>query len=124
LLLFNPKPFVFLSHIKNLKIKIYRTVIFPVVLYGCETWSLTLREERRLRVFENGMLIFGPKSEEDGSWRKLHNDELRGLYSSPNIVRVIKSRRTRLAGNGARTGEVLTGFWLGDPKLKETTGNT
>jgi hypothetical protein len=77
---------------KNLKIKIYKTVILPVVLYGCGTWSLTLREEHRLRVFENRVLrkIFGPKREEDGSWRKLHNDELHRLYSSPNIVRVIK----------------------------------
>jgi hypothetical protein len=79
---------------ENLKIKIYKTVILPVVLYGCETWSLTLREEHRLRFFENRVLrrIFGPKREEDGSWRKLHNDELQSLYSSPNIVRVIKSR--------------------------------
>jgi hypothetical protein len=72
--------------------KLYKTVIFPVVLYGCETWSLTLREEHRLRISENRMLrgIFGPKREEDGSWRKLHNDELHNLYYSPNIVRVIK----------------------------------
>jgi hypothetical protein len=77
---------------KNLKIKIYKTTVLPVVLYGCETWSLTLREEHRLRVFENRVLkrTFGPKGEEDGSWRKLHNDELHSLYSSPNIVRVIK----------------------------------
>jgi hypothetical protein len=70
------------------KIKIYKTVIFPVALYGCETWSQTLREEHRLRIFENGVLrrIFGPKREEDVSWRKLHNDELHSLYSSPNIV--------------------------------------
>jgi hypothetical protein len=82
---------------KNLKIKIYKTVILPVVLYGCETWSLTLGEGHRLRVFENRVLrrIFGPKREEDGSWRKLHNDELHNLYSSPNIVKVIKSRRMR-----------------------------
>jgi hypothetical protein len=82
---------------KNLKIKIYKTVIFPVVLYGCETWSLTLREEHRLRVFENRVLrrIFGSEREEDGSWRKLHNDKLHSLYSSPVIVRVIKSRRMR-----------------------------
>jgi hypothetical protein len=82
------------SHLisKNLKIKIYKTVILSVVLYGCETWSLTLREEHRLRVFENTVLrkIFGTKREKDGSWRKLHNDELHDLYSSPNIVRVIK----------------------------------
>jgi hypothetical protein len=100
----------------NLKIKIYTTVILPVVLYGCETWSLTLREDHRLRVFENRVLrrIFGPKREEDGSWRELHNDELHRLYSSPNIVRVIKSRRMRWAGHVARTGrgEVFTGFWL------------
>jgi hypothetical protein len=78
---------------KNLKIKIYKTVILPVVLYGCETWSLTLGEEHRLRGFENRVLrrIFGPKRKEDGSWRKLHNDELHSLYSSPNIVRVNKS---------------------------------
>jgi hypothetical protein len=93
--------------LKNLKIKIYKTVTLPVVLYGCEIWSLTLREEHRLRVFENRELrrIFGPKREEDGSWKKLHNDELHSLYSSPNIVRVIKSRRMRWAGHVARMGE-------------------
>jgi hypothetical protein len=92
---------------KNLKIKRYKIVILAVVLYGCETWYLTLREEHRLRVFENRVLrrIFGPKREEDGSWRKLHNDELHILYSLPNIVRVIKSRRMRWAGRVARMGE-------------------
>jgi hypothetical protein len=101
LLLFSPKTFVFPSRIKNLKIKIYKTVILPVVLYGCETWSLTLR------VFENRVLrrIFGPKREVDGSWRKLQNDELHSLYSSPNIVRVIKSRGLRWAEHVARVGE-------------------
>jgi hypothetical protein len=106
---------------ENLKIKIYKTVILPVVLYECETWSLTLREEHRLTVFENRVLrkIFGPKSEEDGSWRKLHNDELHDLYSSPNIFRVIKSRRMRWVGHVARMGEVFTGFWLGSRKARD-----
>jgi hypothetical protein len=92
---------------KNLKIKIHTTIILPVVLYGCKTWSLTLREEHRLRVFENMVLrrIFGPKREEvTGEWRKLHNEELNNLYSSPKIVRVIKSRRMRWAGHVARMG--------------------
>jgi hypothetical protein len=95
-----------ISYQKSLKIKIYKIVILPVVLYGCETWSLTLREEHRLRVFENRVLrIFGPKREEDGSWRKLHNDKLHSLYSSPNIVRVIKSIKMRGAGHVARMEE-------------------
>ena len=93
---------------KNLKFKIYRTIIMPVVLYGCETWSLKLREERRLRAFEKSVLrrVFGPKREEvTREWRKLHNEELRDLYSLPNIVRVVKSRRMRWAGHVARMGE-------------------
>ena len=80
----------------------------PVLLYECETWSLTLREERKLRVFENMMLrrIFGPKRDKvTGEWRRLHNKELNDLYSSQNIVRVIKSRRMKLAGHVARMGE-------------------
>jgi hypothetical protein len=97
--------------------------MLPVVLYGYETWSLTLGEEYRLRVFENSVLrkIFGPKTEEGGSSRKLYNDELHSLYSSPNIVRVIKSRRMRWAGHAARMGrgEVFTGFWLGGPKGRD-----
>ena len=80
---------------KKLKVKTYKTIILPVVLYGCETWSLTLREEHRLRVFENKVLrkIFGAKGDKiTGEWRKLHNAELHALYSSPNIIRSYKSR--------------------------------
>jgi len=93
---------------KNLKIKIYRTIILPLVLYGCETWSLTLRKERRLRVFKNRVWrrVFGPKRDEvTGEWRKLHNEELNYLYSLPSIVRVVKSRRMRWAGYVERMGE-------------------
>jgi PAS domain-containing protein len=93
---------------KNIKIKIYRTVILPVVLYWCETWSLTLREEHRLRVFENRALtrIFGlMRDEVKGKWRRLHNEELNDLYSSANIIRVMKSRRMRWARHVARMGE-------------------
>ena len=91
---------------KNLKIKVCRTIILPVVLYGYETWSLTLREERKLRVFENVVLrIFGPRRDEvTGEWRRLHNEDLNDLYSSPDIVRMIKSRRMRWAGHVARNG--------------------
>jgi hypothetical protein len=108
---------------KSLKIKIYKTVILPVVLCGCKIWSLTLREEHRLRVFGNRVLrwIFGPKRKVNGSWIKLHNDELHSLYFSPNIVRVIKSRGMRWAGHVARIGreKVFTRFWLGSPKLRD-----
>jgi hypothetical protein len=106
---------------KNLKIKIYKSIIFPFVLYGCETWSLTWREEHRLRVFEKRVLrrIFGPKREEDRLWRKLHNDELHNLYSSPYIVMVIKSEDEVGRTCGMHGGEVFTGFWLGGPKVRD-----
>jgi len=93
---------------KNLKIKTYRTIILPVVLYGRETWSLTLREERKLSMFENMVMrrIFGPRRDEvTGEWMRLHNEELNDLCSSPNIVRVIKSRRMRWTWHVARMGE-------------------
>jgi hypothetical protein len=93
---------------KNLKIRIYKTTILPVVLYGCEIWSLTLREQHILRVFERRVLrrIFGPKRDEvTGEWRKLHNKEFHYLYSSARIIRIIKSMRMRWAGHVARIRE-------------------
>ena len=106
-----------------LKIEMYRTIILPV-LYGCETWSLTLRQERRLIVFENRVLriIFEPKR--DGvtaEWRKLFNEELNDLYSSPNIGRLMKSRRMWFAVHVARMGgvEVYTEFRWGYVREKD-----
>jgi hypothetical protein len=98
------------SHLlsNNVKVEIHKTIIIPIVLHGCETWSLTLREENRLRVFENTVLrrIFGPRRDEvTGEWRKLHNEELHTLYSSLDIIRQVKSRRMRWAGHVARMGE-------------------
>jgi hypothetical protein len=78
---------------RKINVKMYKTIILPVVLYGCETWSLTLSEEHRLRVFENRVLrrIFGPKRDEVmEEWRKLYSGELHNLYSSPDIIRQIK----------------------------------
>jgi len=100
-------------------------------LYGCEAWSLTLREERKLRVFENMVLrrIFGPRRDEvTGEWRRLHNEELNDLYSSLNIVRVIKSRRMRWAGRVARLGEErgcigCIGSWWGNRKEGDPLGD-
>jgi hypothetical protein len=108
LLSFGAESFVFQVATQNTKIRVCRTIILPVVLYGCETWSLTLREEQRLRVFENRMLrrTFGPKRDEaTGEWRKLHNEKLNDLYSSPSIIWVINARRLRWAGYVARMGE-------------------
>jgi hypothetical protein len=112
---------------KNTKIRIYKTIILPVVLYGCEILSLTLRVEHRLRVFENRMLrrIFGPKKDEvTGDWRKLHNEELHNLYSSPNIIRMIKSSRMKWAGLVARMGEKRNEYRLlvGKPEGKRQLG--
>jgi hypothetical protein len=112
---------------RNLKIIIYKTIILLVVLYGCETWSLTLREEHRLRVFEYRVLrrIFGPKRDEvTGEWRKLHNEELYDLYYSPSIIRIIKSRRMGWAGHVAHMGEKRNAyrFSVGKPEGKRPLG--
>jgi hypothetical protein len=93
---------------ENVKIRIYKIILLPVVMYECETSSLTLREEHRLMVFENRVLmrIFGPeRGEVTGEWRKLHNEELRDLYSSPSIIRILKLKRMRWAGHVALMGE-------------------
>ena len=90
---------------KKLKVNTYKTITLPVILYGCETWYLNLREEHRLRVFENKVLrkIFGAKRDEiTGEWIKLHNAELHALYCSPNIIRNFKLRRLRWVGHVAR----------------------
>jgi hypothetical protein len=112
---------------KNTKIRVYRTIILPVVLYGCETWSLTLREEQRLRVFENRVLrnIFGPKRDEaTGDWRRLHNEERNDLYSSPNIIRVIRSRRMRWVGQVAGMAEKRDAYriMVGRPEGRRPLG--
>jgi hypothetical protein len=112
---------------RNVKVKTYKTIILPVVLYGCETWSLTLREEHRLRVFVNRVLrrIFGPKRDEvTGEWRKLHNEELHNLYSSPDIIRQVKSRRMRWAGHVACMGEERKVYrvLVGKPQGKRPLG--
>jgi hypothetical protein len=100
----------------KVNIRIYKTIILPVILYGCETWSLTLREEHRLGVFENRVLrrIFGAKRDEvTGEWRKLHNEELHDLYSSPSIITIMNSSRMKWTGHVARMGRRGTriGCW-------------
>jgi hypothetical protein len=110
---------------KNIAIRIYKTTILPVLLYGCETWSLTLREEHRLKVLENRVLrgiFFLPKRDEvTGVWRKLHNEELHNLYSSPSLIRVIKSSRMRWAGHAARMGggRMHIGYWWESQKERD-----
>jgi hypothetical protein len=101
----------------------YKTIILPVVLCGYETWSLTVREEQRLRVFENGLLrrIFGPKREEGmGGWRELHIEELHNIYSSTNVIRVMKSKRIRGVGHVAQMGEMRNTYniLVGKPEGK------
>ena len=114
---------------KNVKIQIYRSIILPVVLYGCENWSLILREECWLRVFNSRVLrgIFGPKRDEVSVvWNKLHSEELNDLHSSPNIVWVIKLRRMRWVGHVARMGqrrEAYTGFCWGNLREKDHLGD-
>jgi len=113
---------------KNMMIKIHRTIILPVVLYGCETWSLTLKEERRLRMFENRVLrmILRPKRDEvTGEWRKLHNEELSDLHSSPNIILVIESRTMRWEGHVARIVEWRDVYrvMVGKPERKRPLSN-
>jgi hypothetical protein len=98
-----------------------------VVLYGCETWFLTLREKHRLSEFENRVLrrIFGPKRDEvTEGWRKLHNEELHNLYSSPSIIRMIKSMKMRWAGHVARMGAKWYAYWIlvGNPDGKRSLG--
>jgi hypothetical protein len=93
---FGAEPFVFSSAVENVKVRIYKTIILPVVLYGCETWSLTVSEEHKLSVFENRVLtkIFWPKRDGvTGGWRKLHNEELHDLYTLRSVIRITKSRR-------------------------------
>jgi hypothetical protein len=112
---------------RNVKVKIYKTLILPIVLYGCETWSFTLREEHRLRVFENRVLrrIFGPKRDEVmGEWRKLHSEELHNLYSYPDIIRQVKSRRMRWVGHVARMREERKVYkvLVGKPEAKRPLG--
>jgi hypothetical protein len=112
---------------RNVKVKIYKTVILPVVLYGYETWPLTLRAEHRLTVFENRVLrnIFGPKRNDVmGEWRKLNSEELHNFYSPPNIIRQLKSRRMRWVGHVAHIGEErkLYKVLVGKPKGKRPLG--
>jgi len=126
-LLFVAESTVIQVAVKNLKIKIYRNIILPVVLYECGIWSLKLRDERRLRVFENRVLrrVFGTKRDKvAGQWRKLHNEEIRDLYSLPNIVRVVKSRRMRWVEHvaGMLEWRVVQRVLVGKPEGKRPFG--
>jgi hypothetical protein len=114
---------------RNLKVKIYKTIVLSVVLYGCGTWSVTLREEHRLRVFGNRVLrrIFGPKRDEVMvGWRKLHDGEVHNLYSPPNIIRQIKLKRMRWAGlvEGMGEGRKVNKVFVGKPEVKRPHGRS
>jgi hypothetical protein len=114
---------------RNVKVKVHKTIILPAVLHGCDTWSLTVREERRLRVFENRVLrrIIGPKSDNvAGEWRNLHSEELHTSYSSPNVIRQMKLRRMGWAGHVAcgmwhawERREKCTTLWWESPKERD-----
>jgi hypothetical protein len=111
---------------ENVKIKIYKTIILPAV-YGCETWSLTLREEHRMRMFKNKVLrrICGPKRDEVvGGRGKIHNEELHNLYALLNIIRMIMLGRMRWAVHVACTGEKINAYkdWVGKPEGKRPLG--
>jgi hypothetical protein len=110
---------------RNVEVKIYKTIILPVVLYGCETWSFTLRYEHRLRVFENRVLmrIYGPKRDEvTGEWRKMYNEELHILYSSPDIIWHIKPRRMGWARMGEK--RKVCRILVGKPEGKRPLGRS
>jgi hypothetical protein len=107
---------------KNVKIRIYKTIISPVVLYGCETWSLTSREVHRLRVLENRVLrrAFGPKRDEvSGDWRKLHSEKLHNLYPSPSIIRMIKVTEDEMSGACSTNGEKSNAYRIWWESLRE-----
>jgi hypothetical protein len=114
---------------KHVKMIVYKTIILPLVLYGCAIWSLILREDYRLRIFENRVLgrIFGPERDEvTGDSRKLHNEGLHNLYSPPNIIRIIKPRRMRWAGHVVRMGEKRNAYRIlvGKPEGNRPLGRS
>jgi hypothetical protein len=112
---------------RNVKVKIYKAIILPVVLYECETWSLTLKEKHRPRVLKNRVLrrMFVPKRDEvTGEWRKSHSEELHNLYSSPNIIRRVKSRTVRWVGYVEHMGQENVQGFGGKARRKDATRKT